>query len=62
MMEDFLTIKDLLDTLKDEEAMPKDIFDLERKKINKKVIAYIKQWIDTSSCHHVANETNVYHL
>ena len=61
-MKDFLTINDVLNILKDEEAMPKDIIDLERKKINKKVIAYIRQWIDTSSCHHVANETNFYHL
>ena len=46
MMEDFLTIKYLSDTLE----------------MNKKAIAYIRQWIDPSSHHHVANETNVYNL
>ena len=30
--------------------------------MNKKAIAYISQWIDTSSCHHMANETNAYNL
>ena len=29
MMEDFLTIKDLLDSFEGEEVRPKDIFDLE---------------------------------
>ena len=30
--------------------------------MNKNAIAYIRQWIDTSSCHHVANETNAYNI
>ena len=50
-MEDFLTIKDLLDTLEAEESRPEDISYLEWNKINKKVIVYIKQWIDISSRH-----------
>ena len=62
MMEDFLTIKDLSNTLEGEEAKPKDIFYLEWNKMNKKTIAYIRQLIDISSCHYVANETNVYNL
>ena len=52
----------MLDTLKGEEARPKDISDLEWNKINKKAIAYIRQWINTSSHHHVSNETNAYNL
>ena len=36
MMEDFLTIKDLLDTLEGEEVRPKGIFDLENNKMDKK--------------------------
>lgn len=58
MMENFLTIKDLLDTLKGEEAGPKDIFDLEWKKMNNKAIVDIRQWIYSTSHHHVANETS----
>ena len=41
MMVDFLTIKDLPDTLEGEEVKPKDISDLEWNKMNKKAIAYI---------------------
>ena len=48
MMEGFLTIKDLLDTLEGEKVRPKDIYDLEWNKMNKNVIVYITQWIDTS--------------
>ena len=62
MMEDFLTIKDLLDTLEGEESKPKDISYLEWNKMKKKIIASIRQWIDTSSRHHVANEINAYNL
>ena len=62
MMVDFLTIKDLLDTLEGEEVKPKDISDLEWNKMNKKAIAYIRQWIDTTPCHHVAYKTNAYNL
>ena len=62
MIEDFLTIKDFLDSLEGEESRPKDISDLEWNKMNKKAIVYIRQWIDTSSHYHVANETNVYNL
>ena len=36
MMEDFLTIKDLLDTLEGEEVRPKGILDLENNKMDKK--------------------------
>ena len=62
MMEDFFTIKDFSNTLEVEEARPKDISNLEWNKMNKKVMIYIRQWIDTSSRHHVANETNAYNL
>ena len=50
-MEDFLTIKDLSDTLKGEKARLKYISDLEQNKLNEKAIVYIKQWIDISSRH-----------
>ena len=62
MMEDFFTIKDLSNNLEGEKAKPKDIFDLEWNKMNKKAIAYIRQWIDISSHHHMENETNAYNL
>ena len=62
MMEDFLTIRDLLNTLEGQEVKRKDISYFKWNKMNKNTIAYIKQWIDTSSCHHVTNETNAYNL
>ena len=62
MMEDFLTIKYFSDSFEGEKVRPKYIFDLEWNKMNKNAIAYIRQWIDTSSCHHMANETNAYNL
>ena len=62
ILEDFLTIKDLSNTLEGEEAKPKNIFYLAWNKLNKKAIIYIRQWIDTSLRHHVANETNDYNL
>lgn len=40
MVEDFLTIKNLLDTLKGKEAKPKDISNLKWKKTNKDAITY----------------------
>ena len=43
MKEDFLTIKDLLDTHEGKEARFKNIFDLEWNKMKKKEIAYIRQ-------------------
>ena len=52
VMENFLT------TLICKEAKTKDISDLECKNMNKTTIAYIKQWIDATSHHHVENETN----
>ena len=42
MMEYFLIIKDLLDTVKGETSRHKDISDLEWKKMNKKAITYIR--------------------
>ena len=62
MVEDFLTIKNLLDTLKGKEAKPKDISNLKWKKTNKNAITYIMHWMDISSSHHVANEINTYDL
>ena len=62
MMEYFLTIKDFSDTLEGKEGKPKDISNLEWNKIKKKVIVYIRQWIETFSHPHVANETNAYNL
>ena len=62
MMVDFLTIKDLLDTLEGEKVRLKDISDLEWNKMNKKAIAYIRQWIDTTPCHYVAYKTNGHSL
>ena len=62
MMEDILTIKDLIDTLEGEKVKLKEIYDLEWNKMNKKTTAYIRQWIGTSSCHYVANKTNAYNI
>ena len=62
MKEDFFTIKVFSNNLEGEETRLKDISNLEWNKMNKKTIVYIRKWIDTSSHHHVAYETNAYNL
>lgn len=62
LMENFVTIKDLSNILDGEEVKPKNISNLEWKKMYKKTNFYNRQWIGIASHHHMAIETNVYVL
>ena len=61
-MEDFLNCKDLFDPLDAEGRNPDPTKEAEWKKMNRKTIGQIRQWIDHSVFHHVAQETDAYTL
>ena len=61
-MEDLLNCKDLFDPLEDEGKKPDEVTDQVWKKMHKKTIGQIRQWIDHSVFHHVAQETDAYNL
>ncbi|PKI48889.1 hypothetical protein CRG98_030737 [Punica granatum] len=57
-MEDLLFCRDLYDPIEGDSAKPKDKDDKAWERINRKTIGLIRQWIDNSIYHHVAQETN----
>ncbi|CAH9145171.1 unnamed protein product [Cuscuta epithymum] len=61
-MEDFLSCKDLFDPIEMKGINPDPANSTEWKKINRKTIGQIRQWIDHSVFHHVAQETDAYAL
>ena len=61
-MEDLLNCKDLFDLLKLKGVNPDPTKEGEWKKLNRKTIGQIRQWIDHSVFHHVAQETDAYAL
>ncbi|CAH9062481.1 unnamed protein product [Cuscuta epithymum] len=61
-MEDFLSCKDLFDPVEMKGINPDPAKSTEWKKINRKTIGQIRQWIDHSVFHHVAQETDAYAL
>ena len=61
-MEDLLNYKDLFDPIEMEGKNPDPTKEGEWKKLNKKVIGQIRQWIDHSVFHHVAQEIDAYAL
>ena len=61
-MEDFLSCKDLFDPIELKGINPDPSKEREWKKINRKTIGQIRQWIDHSVFHHVAQETDAYVL
>ncbi|CAH9074170.1 unnamed protein product [Cuscuta europaea] len=61
-MEDFLSCKDLFDPIEMKGINPDPPKSIEWKKINRKTIGQIRQWIDHSVFHHVAQETDAYAL
>ncbi|XP_060211622.1 uncharacterized protein LOC132639158 [Lycium barbarum] len=61
-MEDFLSCKDLFDPIKLKGINPDPPKSIEWKKINRKTIGQIRQWIDHSVFHHVAQEIDAYAL
>lgn len=61
-MEDLLSCKDLYDPLEAKGVNPDLTKETEWKKLNRKTIGQIRQWIDHSVFHHVAQETDAYDL
>ncbi|CAJ2642239.1 unnamed protein product [Trifolium pratense] len=60
LMEDLLYTKDLYDPIEGESARSKDTSDTDWKKMNRKAVAIIKQWLDLSVYPHVEAETNAH--
>ena len=58
MMEDFLNCKDLYDHIEGDNAKPSEMPDADRKKLKKKSLGSIFQWVDISLYNHVAKETD----
>lgn len=58
MMEDLLNCKDLYDPIEGDNTKPSDMVDADRKKLKKKTLGVIRQWVDISLYNHVAKETN----
>ena len=61
-MEDILYYKDLYDPVEKGEAKLDNVIVDDWKKIHRKAIELIRQWVDISAFHHVATETNAYTL
>ena len=60
--EDMLNLKDLAEPLDNKGVKPDKKSDEEWAKINRKTVAQIRQWIDHSVFHYVAQETSAYDL
>ncbi|KAK0589088.1 hypothetical protein LWI29_009443 [Acer saccharum] len=61
MMEDIFTIKELSETNEGDVATkPNDTSDEDCKKMNKKTITYIKQWVDVTVFNHISQETSAH--
>ena len=61
-MEDLLSYRDLYDLLELLGINPDPTKEAEWKKLNRKTIGQIRQWIDHSVFHHVAQETDAHVL
>ena len=61
-MEDLLNCKDLFDPIEENGVKPGEMADKAWSKMNKKTIGQIRNWIDHSVFHHVAQETDAYVL
>ena len=61
-MQDLLYCKDLIDPILFKGVMPTDMKREDWTKMNMKTIGHIRQWIDHSVFHHVAQETEAYQL
>ena len=57
-MKDILYYKDLHDPIEGDKAKPEKMTDKEWEKQHRKMISYIRMWIDVSVFHHVLGETN----
>ena len=61
-MEDILFCKNLHEPIKGAAAKTENMFDADQRKLNRKAIGHIRQWVDDSVFHHVSNETDAYAL
>lgn len=57
-MEDILYYKDMYDPVEKGDAKPDKVTDEDWKKLHRKAVSLIRQWVDLSVFHHVATETN----
>ena len=62
MMEDLLNCKDLYDPIEGDNAKSSDMSYADRKKLKKKSLGVILQWMDISLYNHVAKETDPHTL
>ena len=61
-MEDLLNCKDLYDSIEGDKAKSSDMSDADWKKLKKKTLGIIRQWVDISLYNHVAKETDPHTL
>ena len=61
-MEDILYCKELSDHIECKGYKPVTTTEDEWKKLNRKTIRQIRQWVDQSVFHHIAKEVNAYSL
>ena len=61
-MKDILYCKELFEPIKCRDYKPITTIEDEWKKLNKKTIGHIRQWVDQSVFHHVAKEVDAYSL
>ena len=61
-MEDLLFCNDLNGPIEGDSGKPKGMKDNEWKKLNRKVVDFIRQWIDDSVFHHVSIENSAHGL
>lgn len=61
-MEDILNCKKLFEPIKFNGVKPDAKTDDEWKKLNRKAVGHLRQWVDQSSFHHVAKEVDAYIL
>ena len=57
-MEDLLFIRDLYDPVEGDEKKLAGKMDEDWAKLNRKVVAFIRQWVEDSVYHHISTETD----
>ena len=61
-MEDLLNCKDLYDPIEGDNAKSSDMSNADWKKLKKKTLGVIRQWVDISLYNHVAKKTDSHTL
>ena len=62
MIEDLLNCKDLYDPIEGDNIKSSDMLDVDWKKLKKKTLGIIRQWVDIILYNHVAKETSPHTL